>query len=189
MRPLQSLLLWRATLVWLPASSANGDCGELTRRLRQKNSCTPMCLNIRCRSLRFYNHYFSFKIIFRNYIKFGIVYQPHGSSSETLCCRSYYLTLVGVWLPMLQRSVLELHCAVVNSFFASAFALPRFTGVNCKRSARERNLFHFLRWCLRLRLHLRWCSSHVHLAFAFAFAWHVWTRLKGTLSISNKDDQ
>ena len=41
------------------------------------------------------------------------------------------------------------------------------------------HFFQFLRWSLRL--HLRWCSSHVYFpafAFAFAFASHVWTRLK-----------
>ena len=44
-------------------------------------------------------------------------------------------------------------------------------------SARKWHFFHFLSWSLRL--HLRWCSSHVYfLAFAFAFASHVWTRLK-----------
>ena len=154
-----------------------------------------------CKSLRFYNHYFSFKITFRNYVKLGTVHQTHESFSKTLCCGSYYQ--ISCW-------VLITHAPQVrswnnftapwwhgtdgtfflNPFFAFAFALPRFTRVNCKPSARKRNFFHFLRWCLRLRLHLRWCSSHVYLlafafAFVFAFASHVWPRLKGALSISN----
>ena len=50
---------------------------------------------------------------------------------------------------------------------------------SANESARKWNFFHFLLWRLRLCLHLRWCSSHVYfLAFSFAFASHVWTRLK-----------
>ena len=56
--------------------------------------------------------------------------------------------------------------------------LLRYLGLhvwNANASARTWIFFHFF----RLRLHLRWCSSHVYfLAFAFAFASHVWTRLK-----------
>ena len=43
-------------------------------------------------------------------------------------------------------------------------------------SAQENDpFFHFLRWSLRL--HFKWCSSHVYFP-AFALASHVWTRLK-----------
>lgn len=42
-------------------------------------------------------------------------------------------------------------------------------------SARKWHFFHFLR--LSLRLHFKWCSSHVYFP-AFALASHVWTRLK-----------
>ena len=41
--------------------------------------------------------------------------------------------------------------------------------------ARKWNIFHFLRW--RLRLRLLWYSSHVYF-LPFAFTSHVWTRLK-----------
>ena len=64
-------------------------------------------------------------------------------------------------------------------------ALPRFKRLKCKCKRKckhkKRNFFHFLCWCLPL--HLPWYISHMYF-LAFAFASHVWTRLKDCYEVT-----
>ena len=107
-RPSQSLLLSCATLAWLPSTPSNE---ELTGRLRQKkkHACIPMCLNISDVKV------FVFTIIIspskslleimsnlEQCIRLMKVSQKHFAADRII------KSLVGFWLPMLQRSVLEI---------------------------------------------------------------------------------
>lgn len=72
------------------------------------------------------------------------------------------------WNPFFLSLRLHLHLRCLGSHMWNANA-------SANVSARKWHFFHFLLWSLRL--HLRWCSSHVYF-LAFAFASHVWTKLK-----------
>ena len=92
-----------------------------------------------CKSLRFYNHYFSFKITFRNYVKLGTVHQTHESFSKTLCCGSYYQ--ISCW-------VLITHAPEVRSW--NNFTAPWWHGTD--------GTFFLIPF---LHLRLRCLGSHV----------------------------
>ena len=130
-------------------------------------------------------------LLFIFFIVIHTVFLSLGSFAKSFQARIYlhnvyhkapYISLYYLLISRLNRGGME---PMEPVFFLLSLRLHlrlRFLGshvwnanASANESKRKWNFFHFLLW----RLRLRWCSSHVYfLAFAFAFASHVWTRLK-----------
>ena len=149
-----------------------------------KSDCI-CCLYFLSLNKRFFGPFVLLPHIFRQ--EFPLIYLNnvyHKAPDISL----YYLPISR--LKWKKPSCFQLQCAVVawnrwNRVFLLSLRLhlrlPCFgshvwnANASANVSARKWHFFHFLR--LSLRLHFKWCSSHVYFP-AFAFASHVWTRLK-----------